>query len=70
MTIKEKHQTCIDLLDAIEYFDGKISTRRDSMDSFVVRYFDLEYKWMHDIDIYTRCIARLRSRYHKVMKSL
>lgn len=65
------HEKCIGISKAIEYFQQKIQSKKESIAGFAVFNFpDIKRKWEHDMNIYERCIDRLFERYNKTLKQL
>lgn len=67
--LKQKHQCAIDLLEAIEYYNTRIKTERELIGSFHSQFPRLISKSRHNIDIYTRCIERIKQRYYSLFNN-
>jgi len=61
----KKHKTCIEILEAIEVFESLIEHKALSIEALNGNFPDLKAKYLHNIDIYKRCINRLNLRYTK-----
>jgi hypothetical protein len=67
----ETHQTCINILEAIIFYQGLLHRTRVEIKS----YANLGMMWYtkhlnHNADIYTRCIDRLQQRYQRQVEML
>jgi len=70
MTTTEKHEMCIELIHAKKYFERLIISRDDGINGFSGTFPSLKRKYIHDIEIYKRCIERLNLRYRNIINSL
>jgi len=66
----DKHQVCIEILEAIRLYMRLISNVYEGLNGFPGTFPRLRKKCEHDIDIYNRCIRRLESRHEKVLGEL
>ena len=66
----KKHEECINILDAIEFFKEKISLRIQAINGFPGTFADLRKKYVNDIDTYKRCISRLYERHERILKQI
>ena len=66
MTPRQRHETSIELLDAIESCQNKIAEIEYSL-SFINTEWDyIIVGYKHDIDIYKRVLKRLELRYKRI----
>jgi len=63
----EKHQTCIEIVEAIQHFEIMILHTQRSRNSLMGWFPDLSKKYDHMTIIYQMCIERLKSRYLKTL---
>jgi len=73
MTPKEKIaklEDCIKLQEGIIRFARKIDLYTEYLNGFYGEFYGLRVKYTHNIDIYKKCIVRLKSRYNKIIKEL
>jgi hypothetical protein len=62
------HQTCIEILEGIQQFKRLGDVTFESMVQLKEGLFpELEKKYLHQLDIYERCIERLNERYYNVI---
>jgi hypothetical protein len=66
----KRHETCIEILEGINHYKRMISHRWDSINGFPGEFPSLRAKYVHDVDIYQRCIARLSSRFNSMMNQI
>ena len=66
----KRHETCIEILEGISYYKRMISHRWDSINGFPGEFPWLRAKYVHDVDIYQRCIERLTSRFNSMMNQI
>jgi hypothetical protein len=67
----EIHQTCIEILLAIEHFEKRRRLTKESLNGATGRLFPgLAAEMLHSIDIAGKCIERLRERYIKQLEQL
>lgn len=66
-TLIDKHQTCIEILEAIQYFKIRKITTNKSLNGFAGTFPNLRRKYEHTIIIYDMCIERLKQRYVKTL---
>ena len=66
-TLIDKHQTCIEILEAIQYFKIRKITTDKSLNGFAGTFQNLRRKYEHDFIIYDMCIERLKQRYVKIL---
>lgn len=62
----EKHQLKIEILEAIQHFARMIEHKQESIDGFPGTFINLRMKYLHNIEIYNKCINRLKQRYNEV----
>lgn len=64
----EKQELGLEILEAIQCYEGRIEEKKSSWYRNVNSHFPaLKEQAEHDIDIYERCIVRLKERYLKQM---
>jgi len=63
----EKHQTCIEIVEAIATFETLFKSRAESIHALQNWHPDLKQKYEHDLIIYRMCIDRLKQRYLKTL---
>jgi hypothetical protein len=68
--IIDKHQVCIEILEGIQYFEQSKKHKIESIEGFAGTFPELRRKYVHEIDIYNRCIKRLEQRHDKVILSI
>lgn len=66
-TLIDKHQTCIEILEAIQYFKIRKITTDKSLNGFAGTFPNLRQKYEHELIIYDMCIERLKQRYVKTL---
>lgn len=64
-----KHQTCIEIIEAIMHFERRKKHIVESIESIAGTFPDLRRKYVNDIDTINRCITRLQERYNRVLNS-
>ena len=64
------HETLIEILEAIQSFEGYIQHRQESINGFAGTFPRLRNEYLHNIDIYQRCITRLNLRHSTLIKTL
>ena len=62
----EKHQLRIEILEGVQHFARLIELKKESINGFAGTFPRLRRKYLHNIEIYKMCIARLYERYEKV----
>jgi len=62
----DKHQQCIEIVEAIAHFQMSKRHTIRSIESFGGTFPNLRKKYIHNIDIYNRCINRLKERYNRI----
>lgn len=67
---KRTHQTCIELIEAMDHFKRMVQLTNDSIEGFPGSFPELKRKYNHKLEIYRACINRLEDRYHKQLKTL
>jgi len=71
MTRREKLEMLTKIDESIKYYEKLIDDRQRSNKLGVGQVLQsIRQKNDHDIDIYTRCIARLNDRFRKLAKTL
>mgnify|MGYP000970647621 FL=1 len=60
-----KHQKCIEILEAIQTFEMLIKSAQENIDGFCGTFPELRKKYNHKLEIYQMCIERLMKRYEK-----
>lgn len=65
-----KHQMCIEILEAIMHFENRKKNIAESIESIAGTFPDLRRKYVNDIDTINRCITRLQERYSRVYNGL
>ena len=63
----DKHQLCIEILEGVKYFEKAIELKKYSINGFSGTFPELRRKYIHDVDIYERCVKRLKQRYDVVL---
>ena len=66
MKTVEELQVLIEIVEGVNYF--KTQRKRTAHDLNKPCYHFMKAKLKHKIDIYTRCIERLESRYNNLIK--
>lgn len=69
-TAIERHQTCIEILEAVSHFQNMIQLKVDSINGFPGTFPELRNKYYHNIEIYKKCIVRLIQRHDKILNSI
>ena len=59
-TLIDKHQTCIEILEAIQYLKNRKIRKQESIDGFAGTFPNLRRKYEHELIIYDMCIERLK----------
>ena len=62
----DKHQSLIELAEAIHSFQMSRKLTIQSIEGFGGTFPELRRKYIHNIDIYNRCINRLKERYNRI----
>ena len=63
----DKHQMCIEILEAIMRFEQQKKHKIESIEGFAGTFPDLRKKYVNDIDTINRCIKRLKQRYNHAL---
>ena len=69
MTTKKlikQHKKKIEILEAIRHFENAIKLKTGSINGYPGTFPELRRKYIHNIEIYNKCIQRLTERYSKV----
>jgi hypothetical protein len=66
----EKHQTCIEIIDAILFFKRRIKLYEEWIHGFPGTFPGLRRKYERNIEIQNMCIARLLQRYKKALSQI
>jgi len=64
-----KHESCIEILEAVKYFEGSVIRIEMWVNGFASTFPELRRKNLNKIEIYRMCIERLYQRYDKVFKT-
>jgi hypothetical protein len=64
----KNHETSIELLEAMQHFENLIKHKETAIKMCENSFPRLQYKYIHNIDIYNKCINRLQNRYNKLNK--
>ncbi len=67
--LKRNHEICIDILDAIQYYENMIINISEINNGFAGTFPQIKRKNIHRIEIYDMCIIRLKQRYNILMLS-
>ena len=63
----EKHQNCIEVLEGIKHFESAIRLKKESINGFPGTFPELRRKYIHNVEIYRKCIERLTKRYYALL---
>ena len=63
----KKHESCILILEAIQFYNRRISLNEESINGFAGTFPRLKTKYLNDIDTIERCIKRLEQRYNNAL---
>ncbi len=67
----KKHETLIEVLEAIKTFKQRIHNAKWDIEwGFIGQFPRLRSEYIHRIEIYQMCIARLEMRYTNLIKQL
>jgi hypothetical protein len=66
----ELHQNCINLLEAMEYFQMRIKSESARAETYQNVFPKIAEKSRHEMDIAQRAMRRLNDRYAKTLKEL
>jgi len=66
-TLIDKHQTCINLIEAIMHLNRMKQLYTEQLENFI-HFPVVKSKYLHKIEIMDMCIARLELRYKKALK--
>jgi hypothetical protein len=61
-----KHQKCIEILEAVQTFEMLIKSAQENIDGFCGTFPELRKKYKHNKEIYQMCINRLMQRYENL----
>ena len=67
-SLMDKHQCCIEILEAIQHFQQRIKQTKENINGFAGTFPDLKRKYINDLDTLYRCVERLSIRYVNVME--
>lgn len=59
----ERHQMCIQILEAIQHFENVKNHKQESISALGGMLPELRKKYINELDTYNRCIERLNQRY-------
>jgi hypothetical protein len=62
----DKHQMCIEIVEAIMHFQLRKKHLIQSINGFGGSFSELRRKYVNNIDTINRCIKRLEERYNRV----
>ena len=62
----DQHQQLIEIVEAIQHFQMAKRHTIQSIEGFGGTFPRLRKKYIHNIDIYNRCINRLKERYSRI----
>jgi ABC-type Zn uptake system ZnuABC Zn-binding protein ZnuA len=66
----DKLQTCIEILEAITHFENMIKLKKESINGFSGTFPELRKKYLHNIQIYQKCMIRLIQRYKTILNQI
>lgn len=66
----DKLQMCINIQEGIKTFTNLRNFQKDNILQLNGNFPDLKDKYIHNIDIYNKCIERLEKRYNNIIKTL
>jgi exonuclease VII small subunit len=65
----EQHETCIEIMCAIKYFNQRIETTKQAIKG-MYDFQDIIKKYENKIDTYYKCIERLEQRHQRIIKQM
>lgn len=70
-TIKQHHQNCIKILEAIDYFKNRIKDQNELCATWsAASFLSIRAQAHHRIEIFNKCIERLEERYNKQLTNI
>ena len=67
LSLIDKHQMCLKILDVIMRFEQRKKHRIESIEGIAGTFPDLRRRYVNDIYTINRCIKRLEHRYKRVL---